>query len=235
MRVAEWEARLYPSPLSRDPVAVLLSALESYVRPDSDVLDLGAGAGKNRYHLKGRVRSIVGVDFDPRVADNPLLDRGVVAKPGPLPFEDNSFDVVFSIYVLEHVNNPTELVEEIRRVLRPAGIFLALTPNRYHYVSLIASVTPTSFHKWLNNRRGRETEDTFPTTYLMNTRRALLRYFARGFECVRLETIEVAPNYLRFWTPAFLLGALYERIVNRFGWLAPFRVNILCAFRKVPA
>lgn len=231
MPVAQWEARLYPSILSRDPVAVLLSALDSYVRPDSDVLDLGAGAGRNRYDLKGRVRSIVGVDLDPRVAHNPLLDRGVVAKTGPLPFEDNSFDLVFSIYVLEHVNNPAELVEEIRRVLRPGGIFLALTPNRYHYVSLIASVTPTTFHKWLNKRRGREIEDTFPTVYQMNTRGVLRRYFARGFECVRLETFEVAPNYLRFWTPAFLLGALYERIVNRFGWLAPFRVNILCAFR----
>lgn len=143
------------------------------------MLDLGAGAGKNRYHLKGRVRSIVGVDFDPRVAHNPLLDRGVVAKPGPLPFDDNSFDVVFSIYVLEHVNNPAELVAEIRRVLRPGGIFLALTPNRYHYVSLIASATPISFHKWLNKRRGREMEDTFPTAYQMNTRRALRRYRMR--------------------------------------------------------
>ncbi len=197
------------------------------------MLDLGAGAGKNSYDLKGRVRSIVGVDFDPRVSDNPLLDRGVAVKPGPLPFDDSSFDVVFAIYVLEHVNNPAELVAEIRRVLRPGGIFLALTPNRYHYVSVIASATPTSFHKWLNKRRGREMEDTFPTVYQMNTRRALLRYFARGFECVRLDTIEVAPNYLRFWTPAFLLGALYERIVNRFDRLAPFRVNILCAFRKV--
>lgn len=51
---------------------------------------------------------------------------------------------------------------------------------------------------------------------------------------MRLETIEVVPNYLGFWTPAFLLGALYERILNRFGGLAPSRVNILCAFRKVP-
>ena len=31
-----------------------------------------------------------------------------------------------------------------------------------------------------------------------------------------------------------MLIALYERIVNRFALLAPFRVNILCAFRKAP-
>jgi SAM-dependent methyltransferase len=230
--VAEWERRLYPSPRSRDPVANFLSVLYSHTRPDCDVLDLGAGAGKNSYELKGRVKSITGVDFDPRVTDNGLLDRGVVAKPGPLPFQDDSFDVVFSIYVLEHVTDPKQLVEEIRRVLKPGGVFLALTPNRYHYVPLIAMLTPHSFHQRLNKARGREAEDTFPTVYLMNTRRDLLRYFANGFECLQMDTIEVAPNYLRFSTPSFLLGALYGRIVSRFDSLAALRVNIICAFRK---
>lgn len=232
MPVTDWEKRLYPSLHSRDPVAAFLSVLYSHVQRDSDVLDLGAGAGKNSYALKGRVRSICGVDFDPRVAANPLVDRGIVASPGPLPFEENSFDVVFSIYVLEHITEPLALVAEIHRVLKPGGIFLALTPNRYHYVPLVARLTPVSFHKWLNKRRGREAEDTFPTAYLMNSSRALVNLFSRGFECLRIDTIEVAPQYLKFSTPAFLLGAIYERLVNRFEWLAPLRVNIICVFRK---
>ena len=234
MSVAAIEAKLYPSLSSRDPVAVFLRLLEAEVSPESDVLDLGAGAGKNAYALKGKVRQIVGVDRDARVVDNPLLDRGVVSTSNQLPFEDESFDVVFCIYVLEHVDDPEQFVDEIRRILRPGGRFLALTPNRYHYVPAIASLTPTSFHKWLNKRRGREVEDTFPTVYLLNTRRTVLRQFAQGFECLRLQMIEVAPNYLRFWTPAFLLGVLYERLVNTFESLAAFRVNILCVFRKLP-
>jgi SAM-dependent methyltransferase len=198
------------------------------------VLDLGAGAGKNPYSLRGRVRRIIGVDVDPRVETNPLLDKGVVADAGRLPFDDNSFDVVFSIYVLEHVGRPADLVREIRRVLRPGGVFLALTPNRYHYVPVIASVTPTSFHKWLNKRRGREVEDTFPTAYRLNTRHALLKHFSSGFECVKLEMFEVAPNYLRFSLATYLVGVAYERLVNGFDLLAPLRVNILSVFRKLP-
>jgi len=232
LAVTHWEARLYPSLLTRDPVARFLATLESYINPNSDVLDVGAGAGNNRYNLKGRVRSIVGVDMDRRVLDNPLLDKGIVIEPGILPFANDSFDVVFCIYVLEHITEPLAFVNEIHRVLKPGGVFLALTPNRYHYVSLISALTPTGFHKWINKRRGRESEDTFPTTYKMNTRRALADNFARGFHCESLRLIEVEPHYLKFWTPAFLLGALYERLVNSVDWLAAFRVNIICAFRK---
>ena len=143
------------------------------------------------------VRSIVGVDLDPRVANNRLLARGVVTKPGPLPFDGDSFDMAFSIYVLENVTDPGGLVSEVRHELRRGGFFLALTPNRYHYVPLIAGLTPTSFHTWINKRRDINVEDTFPTLYRMNTRGARLHHFATGF-VFQLDMIEVAPHYLHF-------------------------------------
>lgn len=232
MGVQRWEKKLYRTQHSRDPVAQFLSVLVPLAHEDADVLDLGAGAGKNRYALKGRVRHVVGADLDSRVAANPMLDSAVIIGNGPLPFADESFDIVFCIYVLEHVAEPRELVREVHRVLRPRGFFLALTPNRYHYVSLVSRLTPTRFHKWLNARRGREAGDTFQVFYRMNSRRSLLEYFAQGFRCVRLSMIEVEPHYLKFSTPAFLLGAMYERLVNSVDWLAEFRVNIVCAFQK---
>jgi SAM-dependent methyltransferase len=162
-----------------------------------------------------------------------LLDQGVVANVYDLPFESNRFDVAFAIYVLEHVDNPERIVREIHRVLRPGGRFFALTPNRYHYVSLMAAHTPTRFHRWYNQRRGRSEDDTFPTHYRMNSRGALRRQFGTaGFDPLCLSTIEVQPNYLTFCTPAFLLGAAYERLVNSTKWLSFCRVNIIGVFRK---
>ena len=38
-----------------------------------------------------------------------------------IPFEDNSFDVVFCNHVLEHVNDDRKAVSEIKRVLKPGG------------------------------------------------------------------------------------------------------------------
>lgn len=234
MKVSALSERLYRDPLTRDPVKQFVRVLDEYVEPSHEVLDLGAGSGQlNTYALRGRVRRIVGVDLDERVRDNPLLDEGIVAPVESLPLADNSFDLAFSIYVLEHLSDPPAFVGELRRVLRPGGLFLALTPNRYHYVALAASATPTGFHKWYNKRRGRDEEDTFPTCYQLNTRRRLKREFVGGgFMPEELRMVEVQPNYLKFNAAAFLAGTAYERLVNSSDWFAPLRVNIIAIFRN---
>jgi SAM-dependent methyltransferase len=235
MSVADWKERLYKDALSRDPVARFYQTLYRFLRPDQKVLDLGAGAGEeNPYDIKGKVGRLIGIDLDPRVGTNPLLHAGLLANGGTLPFKDDSFDLAFSIYVLEHIADPRPLASELRRILRPGGVFLALTPSRFHYVSLIASLTPTWFHKWINQRRGRKAIDTFPTQYKLNSRGQVKKHFGpQGFEVAEFECFEVQPNYLTFSTPTFLLGAAYERTVNAVGWLSPFRVNFICALKNL--
>ena len=127
------------------------------------VLDAGAGAGDLfSYDLKNRVREIVGVDLDLRVETNPQLHRGISANLESIPLEGESFDIVFSRYVLEHVTYPAKFLGEMHRVLKPGGRFLFLTPNKKHYVALGARFTPQKFHLWFNRKRGREEADTFP-------------------------------------------------------------------------
>lgn len=151
----------------------------SLITSDSTVLDIGAGAGVlNAYQLKGKCKEIIGVDLDPRVVDNPLLDIGVVANVLELPFSKNSFDVVFAVYVLEHIEDATGFVSQIKKVLKPGGHFLAITPIQYHYVALIARLTPDWFHKWFRRKLYNVTEeDTFPTPYLMNAPRKVEKAF----------------------------------------------------------
>ncbi|MCY3018571.1 MAG: class I SAM-dependent methyltransferase [Planctomycetota bacterium] len=234
LTVRWWQERLYPPQRAKNPAAVFSEELYRHVKPDSRVLDIGAGAGKaNTYALRGKCAEVVGIDLDPRVLENPLLDRGVVGNMMDTPFDGNSFDVAFSIYTLEHVTSPAAFVTELHRIIKPGGRFLALTPNRYHYVSLVASCTPHAFHRWFNRKRGRCDEDTFSTVYQLNTKRALNRCFlSRGFEQVLFKTIEVEPNYLKWCVPAFLCGTLYERLVNSTGLLEFLRVNIICGYAK---
>jgi SAM-dependent methyltransferase len=226
--------RFYPAAVRWDPVAQFVERLYSVVAPTDRVLDLGAGAGElNGYALKGRVRQIVGTDVDPRIASNRLLDAGVSADVYALPFRDASFDVVFSIYVLEHIDRPHALTSEIGRVLRPGGVCLVLTPNIFHYVTAASRLTPTPFHRWVNQRLGRAADDTFPTCYKLNSHRALERQFGRaGLETVGIDAIEVPPNYLTFSPIAYLLGIGYERLVNSTPLLSSMRVNLIGVFRK---
>lgn len=49
----------------------------------------------------------------------------VLAQPGPLPFGDSEFDIVFSKDSLIHIPDKVTLYQEILRVLRPGGTFVA--------------------------------------------------------------------------------------------------------------
>lgn len=95
----------------------------THLRPDSALLDLGAGAGiVEQMNFRGCAASICGVDLDPRVVNNPMLDEGRVANADGIPYEANRFDVVFSDNVLEHLEEPLNVFREVARVLKPGGI-----------------------------------------------------------------------------------------------------------------
>ncbi len=235
MNFSYWDKKLYPKPEHRNAVALFIKTIEPKIQPYATVLDIGAGGGqRSRYDFRGKCREMIGIDLDPRVTENPLLDRGIVSDGKTIPLPDNSVDFAFSIYVLEHVSDPIQFCSEIGRILKPGGEFWTITPNRYHYVALIAAYTPISFHKWFNQKRGRDAEDTFETFYRLNSTSALRKYFAHaGLEVVQLKTIEFRPNYLQFSTPLFLLGAAYERLVNSSEIFSNLRVNHIAGFRKV--
>ena len=234
-RVTWWDQKLYPPGDKWESVNFFLKHLYQHISEQSVVLDVGAGAGTlNRYDLKGRVGRIVGVDLDPRVIANPLLDEGFCCPISELPFNDSSIDLAFSIYVLEHIQDPRSFCREIQRVLKPGGIFMAITPSRFHYVSLISRFTPLAVHNWVRKGHGVSRDDTFETYYRMNSRQQLRVAFCK--ECQFEEELflarEFSPYYLRSLLPLYMLGIVYEKLVNSLSFLQSLRVNIVCAYRK---
>jgi SAM-dependent methyltransferase len=234
MSVSYWDQRLYPDMTKWEATPQFIELISERITESSTVLDIGAGAGERSiYQFKGKCQEMIGVDMDPQVVNNPLLDKGILIDGKTLPFQNNTFDLAFSIYVLEHVGDPKTFCREVSRVLKPGGEYWALTPNRFHYVPIIASLTPTKFHKWINKKRGRDEADTFPTFYRLNTAGALKKHFERaGLELLEMQAIEVRPNYLQFSLPLYLLGAAYERIVNSSKLFSSLRVNYIVGFRK---
>lgn len=198
------------------------------------MLDLGAGAGiVSQMNFRGIAKHVCGVDPDPRVVSNPFLDEGKIGTGDAIPYPDGTFDIVFADNVLEHLVSPNDVFAEIHRVLRPDGLFLAKTPNSWHYMPLIARLTPHSFHRWFNRLRGRQVEDTFPTQYRANTPPAVRRWAREaGFTVDRIGLYEGRPEYLRFSVISYLCGATYERLVNRFDLLARFRILLIAELRK---
>jgi SAM-dependent methyltransferase len=225
-RIRRLEARSYPGYI--DEHERFDALVREYLRPGCDMLDAGAGRGTrypNRY--RDIAARVAGVDLDEAVLSNANLTDAVVADLADMPYDDGSFDLTISKYVFEHLRRPDAVMRELRRVLKPGGHLVIQTPNRWHYMAVVARATPTGFHVWCNRHRGCEAVDTFPTFYRANDRRSLARLArAGGFRVVRLSAIETKPDYLFFHPIAYRAGVAYERLVNRSESLSGLRVQL---------
>lgn len=103
------------------------------------VLDFGCGVGTLVASISKQLPSlnINGADtfagtFSRWQDDVPEAAKGLVSKieNGVLPFEDNSFDLIYTNQVFEHVFTPEEALQEIGRVLKPGGTLIMLFPCR---------------------------------------------------------------------------------------------------------
>ena len=202
-------------------------------RPTALALDAGCGSGRVfRYELAPGCR-VVGVDIGAELRDNPNVGDRVRGDVVRLPFADASFDAVLASHVMEHLSQAERAMAEVARVLKPGGRFLLLTPNRFHYVPLVAGLLPQRLHVAFNRRRGVEERDVFPTLYRANTAGRLRRLLeGAGLTVERLDRFETEPEYLAFHPLSYAMGVGYERLVNRVGLLAPLRVAIIAIGRK---
>jgi SAM-dependent methyltransferase len=237
-KFAEHLHRKYCSSPAFDGSSRFFDKIKAVVDANSHVLNLGAGPQTNdaRIIKPGSCKWLVGADIDRVVLENRELDEGRVITDGRLPFDDNCFDGVFSVFVLEHVEHPRQFLGEVHRVLKPGGRYFFRTPNIYHYVTLTARLTPHAFHEWVANpARGLKAEAhaPWPTFFRMNSR-AKLKTLAHdsGLEITRLDMIEGHPAYLMFNGAAFLGGMAYERLVNAGHALEFLRCNIQGELRK---
>ncbi len=106
---------------------------KDWIFKDKAVLDIGCGLGGLDEVLAGEFGArVTGVDVarlivelgQARIAKSALRDRIEIrlTEPGPLPFPDSSFDVVFGKDAWLHIPDKAGFFAEVFRVLRPGGI-----------------------------------------------------------------------------------------------------------------
>jgi len=143
--------------------------------PAEHALDLGVGDGRVAALLQSD--HLVGVDVSQIALDRartrlPDAELVLVEPDQPLPFEDNSFDLVTCIETMEHIRDTQLALSELRRVLRPGGRLALTTPAAGRFHVLFHGVEhPFSPHLRAYTRR---------------TLRGILE--AMGFHVLQLET-----------------------------------------------
>jgi len=224
-----------------DQAMLFFLRVHALLRPDMTVMDFGAGRGRIGHTapsfvrdfkiLKGHCRKVIGVDPDPIVTTNPVIDEAVVLdRTGRIPLPDSSVDLVFSCSTFEHIADPSSVARELGRVLRPGGWLCAYTPAKWGYVALGARLVPNSLHPRavrMLSSGSREADDVFPTYYRLNTIGDVRRHFLpHGFDDYSYY-LGGSPSYHANKSLLVRLWAAYNALVP-----PPLKKNLHVFMRK---
>lgn len=103
------------------------------------ILDVGCGMGNYSVLLLGNGNSVVGTDVEDRRL-SPFKEQISFKKANgdyTYPFEDNSFDLIVSFDVIEHVTDDGLYVKEIHRLLKKGGHTVVATPNKFRLSNVL--------------------------------------------------------------------------------------------------
>ena len=197
------------SPVTVKRYNELLDVLERY-RKTNKIFDVGCGIGYFLEEAKKRGWEVYGNEITDKAIEI-CQQKGIKMYKGKLPdinLEENSFDVITSFEVIEHINNPAEEVGTIYRLLRKGGVFYFTTPNfnaveRYllkekyniiYYPEHLSYYTPKTINFLMS-------KFSFKRLFLKTT----------GFSLTRFKNKEKLPPHIQIITPT----AEDERIRNR--------------------
>ena len=95
------------------------------------LLDVGYGRGEFLRGFKNLGLDAYGLDYEKPQSQllNGIETKYADIEKEPFPFEDQMFDVVFSKSVIEHLFDPENFMRECRRVLKPTGRIIVMTPD----------------------------------------------------------------------------------------------------------
>lgn len=123
---------MWPSNELREIRLAELKRVLPYFPAGARVLEIGAGAGWQALELDRKGFEVEAIEYAHtgfRVLAEQRVWNVIEYDGTHIPFPDNSFDVVFSSNVLEHIPHVRAFQDEIRRVLKPNGIAVHLMPT----------------------------------------------------------------------------------------------------------
>lgn len=214
-----------------DGTIAFYQRIQALIRPEMILLDVGCGRGKvvdiiEQYPcekcriFKGSCRKVIGIDVDEAGRENTVIDEFRKIENDCWPVESGSIDLLVSDMALEHIREPTKFFSECSRVVKPGGFVCIRTPNRWSYVSIIASLIPNRLHANVVGvvQPGRKAEDVFPTYYRANTPKVIQKLLQANHldGCVIRHITE--PSYFGFSEWSFRFGVYFHRWLPGMFW-----------------
>ena len=105
------------------------------LKKGSKILEIGCGKGKLLAYLNDQGFDVVGTEINiDRIREINRINRNItvhLVNDDLLPFQEEKFDLVFSLDVFEHIPASDKHLKEVHRVLKHDGYYLLSTPNKW--------------------------------------------------------------------------------------------------------
>ncbi len=235
-----WKAHRTITPTLRYSQEIYEEVLFFHSERIDSWLDLGCGHHllptwrlEQERILVEKPRFFVGMDCDiSSLRNHKTIKNLVLGDISLLPFSSNSFDLITSNMVFEHLADPENQLKEIFRILKPGGLLIFHTPNASSYLVPLARLFPDSLKTrliWFFNRR-RE-DDIFPTHYRINKEKTILKMAeTTGFGVKKIRFIASVGEFAQIPPLAILELLLIRLTMTRF--MRKFRTNIIVVLVK---
>lgn len=153
----------------------------NHIPKKSKFLDVGCGAGYSLMRASLDLNcEVEGIDADPgahgvgrflkELVKSPEIKQGFAEN---LPYENESFDVVYSSHVLEHVNNEAKSLTEMRRVLKKDGVLIIGMPTSnmatLNYISQLIFTTHIKIYELFRNIFSKNVINNFIKIFRINS------------------------------------------------------------------
>ena len=157
------------------------NSIFEYVPKNARFLDVGCGAGYSLLKAKTELNcDVIGIDPEPgahgvgRYTSDDWKNLPIIKGYSEnLPFEENSFDLVYSSHVLEHVSSEEKSLAEMKRVLKPGGVLIIGMPTAaMSWVALISAwifTTHISVYNFIRSIGTKNLKSNFARIFLPNS------------------------------------------------------------------
>lgn len=206
---------LIPSRYDSPPARQFAAAIDSILRPDSSILDVGSGRRPALAPSDRPPRTrYVGLDLSASelaLAPSGSYDETIAADIAERrPELEQQFDLIVSWQVFEHVQSLERTVSNVRGYLRPGGRMVALLSGRFSINGVLNSLIPPSAAAWLMHRLlRRDPETVFPAHYDRCYARALGEVMRPWSEAEVIPLFQ-GGAYFNFFLPLRSLYFTYE-------------------------
>lgn len=204
------------------------------VNKSTKVLDAGCGKKGIMNKYKGSAAIIVGMDLQLSALKlNSAMDYKVVSGVYQIPFKENSFDVIVSQWVVEHLNEPDTAFREFSRVLKKGGSLIVVTNSVYNPLMFFNAIMPEAIRDRIKKRclPPEIEEDTFPTYYRCNTL-GKMKAAMRSAGLSKKHACYVGdPSFFVYSKTIFPLTLIYE-LFTSWKFLRPFKMHVVAHYVK---